>query len=88
MACVHLIQLRCTHAEASARFGDEPSEGVCGVCPHYDGPARGAGDVVHKVLERTGVANIVKKVTKSHCNCLQRRAALNDAIPFGNTSPK
>lgn len=88
MACLHLKQHRCTHAEAAARFGDSPSEGVCGLCPDYDGPSRGAGDVVHRVLEGTGVANIVKKVTNGHCNCLQRRAALNDAIPFGNSSPK
>lgn len=82
MACVHLNQLRCTQPDAAARFGDEPSDGVCGVCPHYDGPARGAGDVVHRVLERTGVAKIVKTVTKGACNCAQRRAALNGSIPF------
>jgi ribosomal protein S5 len=82
MACLHLTVLGCTHAQASARYGRKPSKGVCSVCPDYDGPARGAGDVVHAVLERTGVANIVKKVTKGNCNCAERRAAMNAAVPF------
>lgn len=82
MACVHLKFGKCAHPEASAAFGDEPSEGVCQMCPHYDGPARGAGDVVHRVLERTGVAKVVKTVTRGSCNCAERRAALNSAIPL------
>lgn len=55
---------------------------ACAVCPHYDGPARGAGDVVHRVLERTGVAKVVKALTRKGCNCATRRAALNSAIPL------
>ena len=82
MACLHLTVLGCTHAHASARYGKRPSKGVCAVCPDYDGPARGAGDVVHRVLEATGVGQVVKKVTRGGCNCAARRAALNAGIPF------
>lgn len=81
MSCRNLIDGRCTHAEASAAFGPTPSAGVCGVCPHYDGPARGLGDVVEKVARATGVAQVVKVVVKGDCGCTKRRAALNQAFP-------
>lgn len=81
MTCRNLVDGRCTHPDASAAFGDEPSPGVCGVCPHYDGPTRGLGDVVERVARVTGAAHIVKTVTKGACNCAQRRAALNQAFP-------
>ena len=70
----------CTHEQASVAFGTRPSTGVCGVCPHYDGPARGLGDVVHRVAEVTGVARVVKAVG-GDCGCQKRREALNQTFP-------
>lgn len=81
MTCRHHIQLRCTHLEAVEAFGDDPSEGICRICPHYDGPARGLGDIVETVARVTGAAHIVKTVTRGQCNCPQRRAALNERFP-------
>lgn len=82
MTCRHHIQLRCTHPEAVEAFGDDPSEGICRICTHYDGPARGLGDIVETVARVTGVASVVKTVTKGQCNCAQRREKLNAAVPF------
>ena len=31
---------KCTKAEAVSLYGDKPSAGVCGICKHYEGPAR------------------------------------------------
>ena len=52
----------------------------CTACPHYDGPARGLGDVVHRVAEVTGVARVVKAVG-ADCGCQKRREALNQTFP-------
>lgn len=52
----------------------------CRTCPHYDGPARGLGDVVHRVAEVTGVARVVKAVG-GDCGCQKRREALNQTFP-------
>ena len=48
--------------------------------PAYDGPARGLGDVVHRVAEVTGVARVVKAVG-GDCGCQKRREALNQTFP-------
>ncbi len=46
-------------------------------------PMRGLGDLVHKVLEKTGVTKVVKRATKGKdCGCAARRKALNKAVPF------
>lgn len=37
-----------------------------------------AGDAVEAVLKRTGIAAVVKKVTKGNCNCEKRKQKLND----------
>ncbi|WP_287019908.1 hypothetical protein [Herbaspirillum sp.] len=51
--------------------------------PEYTGPMRGLGDMVHKVLEKTGVAKVVKRAAKGKdCGCAARRKALNKAVPF------
>jgi hypothetical protein len=50
------------------------------VCPHYDGPARGLGDIVHTVAQVTGVAAVVHAVAPD-CGCEQRRQALNERFP-------
>ena len=76
---------RCTHALALPLYGDRPSAGVCGICAHYDGPARGLGDVVERAARVTGVKRVVKaveKVTGKTCGCDGRRESLNRRIPF------
>ena len=48
-----------------------------------DGKMKGLGDLVHKVLEKTGVEKLVKRATKGKdCGCAARRKALNEAVPF------
>jgi hypothetical protein len=80
-----MLDGRCTHGLALPLYGDRPSKGVCGVCAHYDGPARGLGDVVERAARVTGVQRVVKTVeqlTGKKCGCDARRAALNSEIPF------
>lgn len=80
MSCKHHQNGRCTNALALPLYGAEPSPGICGVCEHYAGPARGLGDVVHAVAKATGVAAVartVERVTGRPCGCAARRAALN-----------
>ena len=75
----------CTHALALPLYGARPSAGVCRVCEHYDGPARGAGDVVEKVARWTGAKAAVRALetaTGRKCGCAGRRADLNRRIPF------
>lgn len=80
MKCEHHRAGECTHAVALPVYGPRPSRGVCHVCPHYDGPPRGLGDVVHRVAEITGVASVVKAVG-GDCGCQKRREALNQTFP-------
>jgi hypothetical protein len=80
-----MLEGRCTNGLALPLYGDRPSKGVCGVCAHYDGPARGLGDVVERAARVSGVRRIVKTVeqlTGKKCGCDARRAALNSEIPF------
>ena len=80
-----MIDGRCTNGLALPLYGELPSKGVCGICAHYDGPARGLGDVVERAARVTGVRRIVKTVeqlTGKKCGCDARRAALNSEIPF------
>lgn len=50
-----------------------PSAGRCSSCPHYEGPARGLGDVV---------ASVTKSVGISPCGgCQKRREMLNEIAP-------
>lgn len=78
VSCKHLQGRKCT----LGLYGGAPSPGVCAGCPHYCGPSRGLGDVVHKVAQVTGVAAVVKRVAGEDCGCAGRRAALNRAVPF------
>ena len=78
MTCRHLL-IHCT-VNAAPAFGTVPSKDVCSVCPHYDGPARGLGDIVHTVAQVTGVAAVVDAVAPD-CGCQQRRQALNERFP-------
>lgn len=81
-----MVDGRCVSEKALPLYGAYPSPGVCGVCEHYDGPARGAGDVVHSVAKATGIAAVVHYVTDGNCLCAQRRAALNAALPFTDST--
>lgn len=74
---------RCVHPLMHGHADDAR----CSACPHYKGRARGLGDIVHKVTTATGVAGAMKaveRVTGKPCNCGQRRAALNAAVPFSD----
>ena len=70
-------------------FGGDPTEDDCAECKHYAGPNRGAGDVVHNVMKRTGVAKVVEKfseATGGDCGCGKRRAKLNNIMPSKGAS--
>lgn len=75
--CFHDRADVCRHAKLPRL---ETTAERCRTCPHYDGPARGLGDVVHRVAEVTGVARVVKAV-KGDCGCQKRREALNQTFP-------
>ena len=47
-------------------------------------PLKGVGDVVEKVLEKTGVSRIAKFILGDDCGCDQRRDTLNKLFPFKN----
>lgn len=63
---------------AKGLHGGKPSVGVClSVCMEYDGPSRGAGDLLAKAI---GVVTFGK--VKPCGGCKARQAALNAAMPF------
>ncbi len=80
MSCKNLQDGRCL----LGLYGGEPSAGICRICDRYDGPPRGAGDVVHSVAQLTGVSAVVKRIVGDDCGCSKRRAALNAAMPFSD----
>ena len=43
---------------------------------------RGAGDLVERVTEKTGIKSLVEKVTGKDCGCAGRRDKLNKLVPF------
>jgi hypothetical protein len=80
MSCKKLVDGRCqdTRTPWAPELLIAPT--ICANCPHYDGPARGLGDVVHAVAKATGVAALartVERVTGRPCGCAARRAVLN-----------
>ena len=57
---------------------DRPSFGVClQICTAYDGPSRGAGDLLGKVIKTATLGKV-----KPCDGCNKRRMSLNTAIPF------
>ncbi len=54
----------------------------CERCPSYDGPARGAGDIVSMLTKASGIEKIVHAVAGNDCGCDKRRQAWNRMIPF------
>ena len=79
MSCSKLRDGWCTEP-LSVAHKLRPSPGVCSVCEHYDGPARGLGDVVHAVARATGVVAVVHAVAPD-CGCAERRKSLNERFP-------
>ena len=76
--CTAWISEQCTHALALPLYGSQPSAGICNQCAHYDGPARGVGDVVHAVTTATGIERVTRIARGGSCGaCAQRRVALN-----------
>jgi hypothetical protein len=69
---------RCIHPTLRG----EASDARCAVCPSYKGSPRGLGDIVHSIAKATGIEAAVNLATDGKCNCPQRRAALNAAVPF------
>jgi len=45
-------------------------------------PSKGVGDTVEKVLEKTGVAKVAKKILGDDCGCKERKEWLNKAFPY------
>ena len=82
MSCRHQVGGECTNSLVLPVVGPHPSAGVCRHCDHYDGPARGLGDVVAIATAVTGIDRAVKAVVGKNCGCAARRAALNQAIPL------
>jgi hypothetical protein len=80
MNCRNMSDGRCT----LDLFGGVPSLGVCSVCDKYDGPPRGAGDVIHAIASATGIEAVVNRIAGDGCGCAARRAALNAAVPFSD----
>ena len=77
MSCKHHKGGRCTNPVALPLYGDNPSRGVCRICPHHAGMPRGLGDIVHTVAKWTGLAKLAPK----DCKCAERRQRLNAATP-------
>jgi hypothetical protein len=78
--CRHLdCDRRCTNPRTPIT-GLRAGTKRCAACPHYEGPLRGLGDVVHAVATVTGVAAVVKTVAPD-CGCQKRREKLNRQFP-------
>ena len=79
MSCNHLS----LHGKCSLGLhGGTPSAGVCALCDSYDGPMRGLGDAVDAATSLLRIKQIV-----GDCGgCAQRRAALNAALPFTDST--
>lgn len=82
---------QCKHATAdvsgvfnhcsAGHYGGKPSDGVCRLCPHYEGPSRGLGDTIDKITTATGIKAAVKAFMGDDCGCEKRRQSLNQLFP-------
>lgn len=77
MKCVHLNGYDCS----LGLCGGRPARSCCFRCDKYDGPARGAGDLVRKVTEATGIHAVVSRISGTDCGCSKRQEALNRLLP-------
>ena len=80
MRCKHLRDT-CGEPRADA-YGFIPSPGVCAVCPHYEGKARGLGDIVETVTRVTGIKRALRVIRPAGCGCAQRRSEMNARFPL------
>jgi hypothetical protein len=81
---------RGTHC-INPRVGGAIDDAACNQCAHYVGLPRGLGDIVERVARLSGLAVVahgVAAATGRPCNCNARRAALNAAIPFADSTKK
>lgn len=46
--------------------------------------SKGLGDTVDKILQKTKIKDIVKKVVDDDCGCEERRKKLNQKFPYNN----
>jgi hypothetical protein len=83
--CKHYSSPNCTHPVASVYRAAVPTPRDCAGCAWYDGPARGAGDLVASVTKFTGVAKLVHIVVPD-CGCPERQAKLNEMLPLKDQS--
>ena len=44
--------------------------------------SKGLGDTIAKFTKATGIATVVKKVTKGDCGCAKRQEQLNKKFPY------
>ena len=58
-----------------------PTEEDCSSCMKYQGPARGLGDRVHRIISSTGLDRVVGGIADGDCGCAKRRASLNRLFP-------
>jgi len=79
MGCAFHSSGQCAHAAV----GGEATPQKCAACDHYAGRLRGMGDVFHVALSAVGIPAVVKAVA-GDCNCAERRAAMNQALPFAD----
>lgn len=77
MKCVHLVGYDCD----LGLCGGRPAPTCCFRCDKYDGPARGAGDVVRKVTQATGIHAVVSRIAGTDCGCSKRQQTLNRILP-------
>lgn len=70
----------CTHHDGKGctlgLYGGRPSAGICGICESYEGPSRGLGDTVAKVIKVATLGTV-----KPCGGCQKRRAELNEKFP-------
>ena len=77
--CIHLINERIC---GMLRHGPDELPQACESCNSYQGPLRGAGDVLHGIAKMTGIAAVVQAVAGPDCGCAGRRAAMNRMLPM------
>ena len=80
--CIHWVDCGVSHGGCCAIGAyDRPSYGVCLlVCQQYDGPARGAGDMLKNLIQ-TATVGLVEPCG----GCKERQAALNRILPSAAT---
>ena len=64
-------------------FGPDLKLSDCLSCKFYDGPPRGLGDKVTRVISKSGIEGVMKSFMPKDkdCGCGKRRKFLNDKFP-------